>query len=97
MFKDAELPKSEKETFLKKRAIERSERQASRHWTENAITIRKVARGFLDRRRFRRSRLQAIENFIQQHPEWDNIDNKVIFMALRGLTFNYSLVFDDFL
>ncbi len=95
MFEDAELPASDKNTFLKKRAIERSERETSRHMAENATTIQKVVRGFLDRRRFRRQRLQSIERFISEHPDWSNIDSNVIFMALRGVTFSYSSVFDD--
>ena len=95
MFEDAELPASDKDTFLKRRAIERSERETSRHLAENATTIQKVARGFLARRRFRRKRLQSIERFISEHPDWSNIDSNVIFMALRGVTFSYSSVFDD--
>ena len=47
-------------------------------------------RGFICRRRLEKERLSDAKAFMEQNPDWSNLQNKSIFIALRGLLFKYD-------
>lgn len=73
--------------FLEERAKHREERDHHRKRTNAAITIQTRVRGFIHRRRFRRSLSDKTEQFLIDHPDWSLASNKSIFIAMRGLLF----------
>ena len=84
---ESESGKQKKSTFLEERAKHREERDHHRKRTNAAITIQTRVRGFIHRRRFRRSLSDKTEQFLIDHPDWSLASNKSIFIALRGLLF----------
>ena len=90
------MTKSQSIDFLqncsRSRALKNSEIR-----TENAIKIQSLVRGFLARSRWRSEEARALSRFIEQNPNWNELDASVIHLALRGILFKYDASFDPIL
>ena len=84
--------KSGKSAFLEEKARNREDREQGRKKNDSAIKIQKQVRGFICRRRLEKERLADAIKFMEENPDWSNLQNKSIFIALRGLLFKYDKV-----
>lgn len=87
------LVKPKNESFWKpweEKARNREDREHGRKKNDSAIKIQKQVRGFICRRRLEKERLSDAKAFMEQNPDWSNLQNKSIFIALRGLLFKYD-------
>ena len=78
------------ENHLEEKARNREDREQGRKKNDSAIKIQKQVRGFICRRRLEKERLADAKAFMEQNPDWSNLQNKSIFIALRGLLFKYD-------
>ena len=77
-------------TLCEEKARNREDREQGRKKNDSAIKIQKQVRGFICRRRLEKARLADAKAFMEQNPDWSNLQNKSIFIALRGLLFKYD-------
>ena len=78
------------ENPFEEKARNREDREQGRKKNDSAIKIQKQVRGFICRRRLEKERLSDAKAFMEQNPDWSNLQNKSIFIALRGLLFKYD-------